>query len=167
MTNPLIVVGVTPHQSSAVVEQALVFASRFDASLLCVHVDASRFVVETRPDGTVVAAPYDPDAGEAIDEVMDPAIIERAESLGAAAGIAVAFLETAGDPARTLGRVAHDRDAAMIVVGTRRASLGGSIREFFSRSVAANLTHRQTRPVVVVPTETVGPKDALPWDEAR
>ncbi|RKR76153.1 universal stress protein [Frondihabitans australicus] len=167
MSNPLIVVGVTSHQSSAVIDQALVFARKFDATLLCVHVDASRFVVETRDDGTVVAAPYDPDAGEAIDEVMDPAIVERAGAQAAAASTLIEFLETAGDPARTLGRIADERDAALIVVGARRASLGGSIREFFARSVAANLTHRQTRPVVVVPVETVGPKDALPWDEAR
>lgn len=166
-TKATIVVGVTASQPRTVVEQALVFARRFDASLVCVQVDPARFVVETRADGIVVAAPFDPDAGEAIDEQVDPDVVAWAEPLAERAGVACRFVATAGDPARQLARVADEVGAILLVVGTRRPTLGGSLREFFAGSVSAGLTHRQRRPVVVVPLDPVSPETNLPWDDAR
>jgi hypothetical protein len=40
------------------------------------------------------------------------------------------------------------------------------MREFFAGSVAVHLAHRQTRPVVVIPTSPVPQGAALPWELA-
>jgi hypothetical protein len=53
----------------------------------------------------------------------------------------------------------------MIVVGSREAGLRGSVREFFAGSVALHLSHRQARPVVVVPLAPVSRAQALPWED--
>ena len=162
-----VVVGVTSTQPHAVVEQALVFARRFDASLVCVQVDSVRFVVDAKDDGTIVAAPFDPDGGDVIDERMDPDIVSFVTGLAERARVDCRFVATAGDPARMLGLVADEVGAILIVVGARRATLGASLREFFTGSVAAGLSHRQHRPVVVVPLSPVSPDATLPWDTAR
>ncbi|BDZ48150.1 hypothetical protein GCM10025867_03910 [Frondihabitans sucicola] len=162
-----LVVGVTSHQPRTVIEQALVFARRFDASLVCVQVDPSRFVVDTKDDGTIVAAPFDPDGGDVVDEGIDPDIVSWAAPLADSAGIACSFVATAGDPARMLAQVADEVGAILIVVGTRRPTLGATVRQFFAGSVSAGLTHRQHRPVVVVPLDPVSPETPLPWDATR
>ncbi len=67
-----------------------------------------------------------------------------------------------GDPASALSGLADTLDAPLIVVGTRRRGLGESVREFFTGSVAARLTHRQQRPVLVVPAPPGHEDEALP-----
>jgi hypothetical protein len=39
------------------------------------------------------------------------------------------------------------------------------VREFFAGSVALHLSHRQARPVVVVPLAPVSRAQALPWED--
>lgn len=52
------------------------------------------------------------------------------------------------------------------MVGTRSRGLGESIREFFTGSVAARLSHRQSRPILVVPLEEPIADDKKdPWAE--
>lgn len=51
----------------------------------------------------------------------------------------------------------------MIVVGTRPAGFRGTVHEFLSGSVAAQLAHHQRRPVVVVPLRPVGIDEPPPW----
>ncbi|WP_284328799.1 hypothetical protein [Demequina litorisediminis] len=51
------------------------------------------------------------------------------------------------------------------MVGTREPGLRGTLHEFFSGSVAAQLSHRQHRPVLVVPLAPVGPEGELPWED--
>jgi hypothetical protein len=53
----------------------------------------------------------------------------------------------------------------MFVVGTRHSGFGGALRKFFGGSVAVRLTHRQWRPVVVVPIEPMDADRRLPWEE--
>lgn len=161
------VVGVTSYQPRAVVEQALVFARRFEASLVCAQVDPARFVVDTAANGSVLAAPFDPDGGDVIEELIDPDVVAWAAPLAERAGVECRFVATAGEPARMLGQIADESGAILIVVGSRRASFGSSLREFFTGSVAAGLAHRQRRPVIVVPLDPVSPETPLPWDEAR
>lgn len=162
-----VVVGVTSSQPRTVVEQALVFARRFGASLVCVQVDPARFVVDSGPDGVVVAAPFDPDGGDVIDEEFDPDVVAWAAPLAERAGVSCRFVATAGDPARMLAQVSDEVGAILIVVGTRRPTLGATVRQFFAGSVSAGLTHRQRRPVVVVPLDPVSPETTLPWDTER
>ena len=40
------------------------FARTFGAALVCAHVDPGRYVIEERPDGTVVSLPLDPELPE-------------------------------------------------------------------------------------------------------
>ena len=159
-----VVVGVVPGQPDAVVRTAARFAASLGADLVCACVDPTRYAIETLPDGTVLTLPIDPDQGDEAAEVVDP---ELHAALAAAlddAGVRWSVRALAGGPAQELSRLAEELDAAMIVVGTREPGLLGSMREFFSGSVAAQLTHRQHRPVLVVPLDPVGPDAALPWE---
>jgi nucleotide-binding universal stress UspA family protein len=71
-----------------------------------------------------------------------------------------------GNPAQALGDLADTLNASMIVVGTREATLRASLQEFINGSVAAQLAHRQHRPVVVIPLAPVPSDQPLPWDPA-
>ena len=161
-----VVVGVVPGQSDDVVIQAALFASRFDAQLVCAFVETSRYVVEELPDGSVRSLPFDPDLPEMRDEVFEPALAAHIDSLLATRNVRWSTRALAGDPARAIGHLAEAVDAAMIVVGTRSRSPRRGIREFFGGSVAAQLAHRQHRPVVVIPLSPVSIEDPLPWEPA-
>ena len=167
MTHPAIVVGVTPWQPDSVVHEALKFAAKLHCVVVCVSVDLSRYVTDTRADGSIIAAPIDSDAGGVIVEEFDPGLATRIRQFAATAEVECEFIASAGDPGRVLTRVAKEHDALMIVVGTRSATFGGTVREFFSGSVAVNLAHRQHRPVLVVPVDPVSGDGALPWDGPR
>ncbi|HEY8912827.1 universal stress protein [Lacisediminihabitans sp.] len=161
-----VVVGIVPGQSDDVVLQAAMFASRFEAQLVCAFVETSRYVVEELADGSVRSLPFDPDLPELRDEVFDPELAAHLGSLLAARNVRWSTRALAGDPARALAHLADAVDAAMIVVGTRRTSPRRGIREFFGGSVAAQLAHRQHRPVVVIPQAPVSIEEPLPWEPA-
>lgn len=63
-----------------------------------------------------------------------------------AAGVETALLE--GRPAEVLARIAEQRDASEIVVGSPRR---GRVRALFGSSVVRKLVAVAARPVVVVP----------------
>ena len=173
---PTLVVGVVAGQPDSVAAQAAALAARLGARLVCATVDPGRYLVEERPDGGIRSAPLDPDlvepeprrdeAGADSDPVdrMDPKLEARLHALLDPTGVRWETRALAGDPARALARLAETLDAMMIVVGTRRAGLGGTLREAFGGSVAVHLAHRQHRPVVVVPLSPVGLDAALPWE---
>ena len=160
-----IVVAVVPGQPVAVLEQAARLADDLDVPLVCANVDPNRYLVSSYVDGTVVALPYDPDLPEVEDETFDPELADHIRSVLAGRGIPYSLQQLAGDPAWSLARLADELDARYIVVGTREAGLRGSLREFFNGSVAAHLTHRQKRPVVVVPLAPVPTAQKLPWED--
>lgn len=162
-TNSCIVVGVFPGQTPEVVDKAAVFAKRFGVGLVCASVDPSRFTVERRGDGSVVASPIDTDIVDTIVEVFDAQLEAQISETLKDRGVEWSVRALAGSPARELSELATELNAAMIVVGTREAGLRGSMREFFNGSVAVQLAHRQHRPVVVVPLRPVLGDDALPW----
>lgn len=158
-----IVVGVVPGQSAAVVKTAATFAHHFGANLVCAFVDASRYAVERYADGTLLTMPLDPDLSDERQEFFDPELEKAIAVALEHHGIPWSTRVLAGGPAVELGRLAEELDARMIVVGTRRPGFRGTIQEFFGGSVAAQLAHRQHRPVVVVPLDPVTGDEALPW----
>ena len=64
-----------------------------------------------------------------------------------------------------LARLADICGVEMIVVGSRRRGVRSGLKEFFAGSVAAQLAHRQHRPVVVVPVHPVAAGTPLPWED--
>lgn len=159
-----IVVGVVPNQPDAVVIEAATLASLFGAELVCAWVDVSSFAVDELPDGSVRSFPYDPDAIDTRTAEFDPGLKARIGTLLDERGVTWSTRVLAGDPARALGHLADRLDAAMIVVGTREATVRATVQEFFGGSVAVHLAHRQHRPVVVIPLSPVSPDQALPWE---
>lgn len=160
-----VVVGVTDQQPSIVVEQAMRFAHRFDAVLVCAHVDESSYVVDEHADGSVSSRPIDPDQPDWDTVAFDDALADRLRGLAQTEQVKVEFRELAGETGRSLTRLAEVLDAEMIVVGSRRGGLRTSVHEFFSGSVAVHLAHRQPRPLVVVPVNPLPEHALAPWEQ--
>lgn len=163
--HPVIVVGVTPAQPDAVLLEAVAFARAFGAELVLAHVDASRFVVVENVDGTVMSLPFDADLHDFEPEPLDPELEARAHRVLDPAGVVWGFRQLAGDPARSIAKLADSTQARAIIVGTRERGIRKGIIEFFNGSVAAALAHRQPRPVIVVPLAPTSSDEPL-WDAA-
>jgi nucleotide-binding universal stress UspA family protein len=161
-----IVVGVVRGQPDEVLVQAAILARKFNATLICASVDMTRYTVEELPDGSVTAFPLDPDAAEVLHEEFDQELADRIQRVLEHEGVTWSLRALAGEPARELSHLAEHVDAALIVVGTRHEGFRGSVREFFSGSVAVHLAHRQHRPVVVIPLSPIPRGTNLPWEES-
>jgi nucleotide-binding universal stress UspA family protein len=164
MVEPVIVVGVLPDQPLWVIQVAGEFARTFRARLVCVTVDATRYVLQDLPDGTLISAPIDPDTGSE-EPMFPPERLEEIDALLEPMGVRWSMRELVGEAATSLMAVADEESALMIVVGTRQNGIGGAVRRFFSGSVAVRLSHRQYRPVVVVPIEPTEEGRRMPWEE--
>lgn len=162
-----VVVGVEVRQQPAVLTTAVTFARRFGAELVCAQVDPNRFAVAERSDGSVISMSIDPELGEERVQEPDPALAAAVTRTLARSGVRWRMCALAGSPVVELDRLAERFDACMIVVGTHAPGARASVREFFNGSVAAQLAHRQHRPVVVVPLDPVGLDAPLPWEEGR
>lgn len=151
-----VVVGVSPGQSAVVWRRAADLAAALGVLMVCAYVDVTTFLIPEPDDG----APAGTDA------LLSGAPKNRDDAENAAAGLAAvlaadldprplqwSFRVLEGEPARSLGRLAEELDAQMIVVGTRQHSLGARLEELLIGSVGAHLTHRQDRPVLVVPVD--------------
>jgi len=158
----VVVAGVQAGQVRDVATVAAQLAERFDVSLVCVTVDPALLQAGTRPDGSAIVEPIDPDTADAQPHPLPAADVATLQQIAATHGVPVEVLTRVGDPARALTNVADERDAVLIVVGTQTGRR--RIAEFFNGSVAARLTHQQHRPVVVVPVDPVGFDEPLPWD---
>lgn len=161
-----VIVGVAPGQSPRIVEQAADFALRFGTELVCAFVDQARLPLSEKADGSVTFASIDPDLADEAEEDFEAELAAEMEHLLKGSGVSWRPLVLAGEVSAALGRLAERLDAVMIVVGTHEHSVGGSIQEFFNRSVATHLAHRQGRPVVVIPTRTPGAQSPLPRSES-
>jgi nucleotide-binding universal stress UspA family protein len=161
-----VIVGVIPDQPPRVLKEAARYAKLFGAPLIVAHVDVTRFVTYEDPDGYVHSAPIDLDiaTGDAQLRIVTEA---TASLLGAAGpdGVEWSVRQLVGDPALAIKHLAEQSQARLIVVGTRRRGFGESVREFFTGSVAARLTHRQSRPVLVVPLEEPVADDEELWPQ--
>lgn len=158
-----IVVGVVVGQPTEVLDTAAIYASRFDAELICVHVDESKYTVDVRPDGSILSMPIDPDTTAEASAEVDPEVHSAIASALQTSPVQWSTRALAGSPAQELSRLAEAVDAVMIIVGVRRAGLSGSLHEFFNGSVAIQLAHHQHRPLVVVPLRS----DALHSDGSQ
>jgi nucleotide-binding universal stress UspA family protein len=160
-----ILVGVTYGQPDTVLRHAAHFARTFGATLICAHVDPGRYVVEERPDGSVVSLPLDPELPELKDTDFDEGLVAQVRTAVADDSIDVSFRELAGDVAYALTRLADICDVELIIVGSRRSGVRAGLKQFLTGSVAAHLAHRQHRPVVVIPLAPVAEGKPLPWEE--
>jgi nucleotide-binding universal stress UspA family protein len=158
-----IVVGVRPEHHDQVVDIAASLAVRLQVGLVCVWVDPTQIGVGLRPDGTEATESIDPDVDEETVPTFPDATRTQIVRVAARHGIAPRFEALAGPAERALVAVAERFDAPMIVVGSQDGGVRRAVREFFNGSVAAWLTHRQHRPVLVVPLEPVGFDQPLPW----
>lgn len=159
-----VVVGVVPDQPDQVVLRAADFATHFNAVLVCASVDVTRYTVDELEDGSVSAFPIDPDVAEVIHEEFDPGLHTRIEQVLKGIDVQWTTRALAGETAHELSRLAEELDSALIVVGTRHEGFRGSLREFFTGSVAVHLAHRQHRPVAVIPLSPTPHGSAMPWD---
>ena len=159
-----VIVGMQPGQPQRVIDEAARYARLLRVPLVVAHVDVTRFVTYEDPDGYVHSAPIDInfDAGTAEFE----AVQTEAGAALEGTGLTWTARQLVGDPALAIKALANKLDAQLIIVGTRKRGIGESIREFFTGSVAARLTHRQHRPVLVVPLqEPVPDTQAEIWTE--
>lgn len=161
ITTGPVVVGLESGRVTPVLPVATGLARRLGTSIVCTTVDPALFFIGLGADGGAMMQPIDPDLLDLERRELPPEDIALAERIAAEHGVAVEFLPAAGDPSHALSRVAEERDASFIVVGTRSGR--HRVTEFLTGSVAARLTHQQHRPVVVVPVEPNGFDDSLPW----
>ncbi|WOF22689.1 universal stress protein [Microbacterium betulae] len=144
-----VVAGAIPGQPPRVLREAAKYAALLHAPLVVTHVDVTRFVTYEDPDGFVQTAPIDIHVDVGAEEL--DAVRQVASEALAGQKVTWAVRQLVGDPALALKHFADKIDARLIVVGTRKRGIGDSIREFFTGSVAARLSHRQHRSILVVP----------------
>lgn len=145
-----IVVGVTHRRAREVVAVAAWYAEQLDADLVCAIVDTS-FSRMAVPEKTgIVPVPEAEGRPRGFPDRLTLEIREELEPRGIAWEGRLLF----GGAAAELTSLAEEVDAVMIVVGTREG-MGGFARELLNGSVAAHLSHRQRRPVLVVPLDPV------------
>lgn len=152
-----VIAGAVPGQSARVVIEAARYARLLSVPLAIVHVDVTRFVTFEDPDGFVHSAPIDLDIGGGDAELAK--VRAAAESALVDCPVPWSVHQLVGDPALAMKHLAERIDAKLLVVGTRKRGFGESVREFFTGSVAARLTHRQHRPVLVIPLGEAVPDD--------
>lgn len=155
-----VVAGIVPGQPAIVIRQSAALAYSLGVGLVFAYVDVTRYLVQDHDGEDDTSAPIDPDgvddAGDA--EGTARSIRERiASELGDGGDENGAhdwsFVTLAGEPARALARLAENVHAGVIVVGTRERGVGARLEEFLVGSVAVHLTHRQHRPVLVIPLD--------------
>jgi nucleotide-binding universal stress UspA family protein len=161
---PPLVVGVMPDQHPEVLRTATQLAARLSAPLLCAYVDEASYLVEWDPARSAHRLSLHPDKND--DDVRAVtleirAVIEDAVGASGDPSINWTLRTLAGDPARALGRLAAETNAPMIVVGTSEKGLAHRISEALNGSVAAWLSHHQSRPVLVVPYRMPAHEDAV------
>lgn len=150
-----VVMGAVPGQPPAVAHRAAELALSLGVPLICAYVDVTSYLADDpggrRPSDPSGARPIDPDGIDDDVEGIAAALKARLGETLDAGGVPWSFVALAGDPARALGRLAEASGASIIVVGTRERGLGARFEELLVGSVAVHLTHRQHRPVLVVP----------------
>lgn len=159
-----LVVAVVPGQPPLVALTAASLARATGApALYFAYVDTSRFVVEELPDGTVRHAPIDPDLEDEVWPSAQASLIREITEVMAGLEVAWHFRYLAGRVDRALTHLARAVDAAAFVVGTH-VGRHHRIADFVNGSVSLQLSHRQHRPVLVVPLSVVDWEDRAPWE---
>lgn len=159
-----IVVGVLPNQHPEVLQTARDLAIKMNAPLVCAYVDEASYLVEWDPAKETHRASLHPEKDDADIAAVRTELKELVASQTDGRSVDWTLRLLAGDPARALGRLAHDVHASMIIVGTPEPGLGHRISEALNGSVASWLSHHQSRPVLIVPSRhaahaAIGPDD--------
>ncbi|WP_029151306.1 universal stress protein [Microbacterium indicum] len=159
-----VIAAVIPDQSPRVLNEAARYAKLLGAPLVIVNVDVTRFISYEDPDGVPHTAPIDINVDAGVEELS--AVKAEAEAAFAGSDVTWVATQLVGDPALAVKHYAEKIDAQLIVLGTRKRGFGESLREFFTGSVAARLSHRQHRPILVVPIDEPVSDDVKdPWGE--
>lgn len=159
-----LVVGVLPDQPALVALTAVNLARATGApALYFAYVDQSRYAHEEFPDGTVRHLSIDPDIDDEVWPEREQQLTRLVASWMDGQDIPWHFRYLAGRVDRALTHLARAVDAAAFVVGphVRRHH---RITDFINGSTAMHLSHRQHRPVVVVPVEVVDWEGRAPWE---
>ncbi|WP_261165638.1 universal stress protein [Microbacterium sp. Marseille-Q6965] len=143
-----VVVGAIPDQNPRVLKEAARYATLMGVPLVVVHVDVTRFVTYEDPDGYVHSAPIDINVDAGAEEFAAVKAVAAEVLDGKAEWTA---RQLVGDPALAIKHFTAKIGARLIVIGTRKRGFGESLREFFTGSVAARLSHRQSIPLLVIP----------------
>lgn len=159
-----IVVGVQPAQPDLVALTAASLARASGAPALYFgYVDTGRVTVEEFADGTVKHQSMNPDV---LDDGEWQRTADRLTAQIAAVmdgqGVPWHLRYLAGRADRALTHLARAVDAAAFVVGTHCGKRRGL--DFLHRSLGVQLTHRQHRPVLVVPLQVVDWRGRAPWE---
>lgn len=157
---PPLLVGMVPGQHPEVLKTAVNLAQKLSVPLLCAYVDEASYLVEWDPARSAHRLSLHPDRNDddirSVTAELKSAITSAIPNGG---GTAWTLRTLAGDPARALGRLASEVNAPMIIVGTPERGFGHRLTEFLNGSVAAWLTHHQSRPVLVVPFRMAAHQD--------
>lgn len=156
---PPLLVGVVPGQHPEVLQTAAALAQKLSAPLLCAYVDEASYLVEWDPARSAHRLSLHPDKD---DDDIRSLTNDLKSAIRSAVGSTFpewTLRTLAGDPARALGRLAAEVNAPMIIVGTPERGFGHRITELLNGSVAAWLTHHQSRPVLVVPFRMAAHED--------
>ncbi len=160
---PPLLVGVMPDQHPEVLRTATQLAARLSAPLLFAYVDEASYLVEWDPARSAHRLSLHPDKDDEVVRGVTMeirAVIDDAVTTAGDPAINWTLRTLAGDPARALARLAAETNAPMIIVGTSERGLAHRISEALNGSVAAWLSHHQSRPVLVVPYRMPAHEDA-------
>lgn len=159
-----IVVGVLPGQSELVALTAASLARATNAPAIYFgYVDTARFTAEEFADGTVRHEPIDPDIEGGDWMVTRDTLTRQLTEVMAGQEVPWHLRYLAGRVDRALTHLARAVDAAAFVIGTHRTR-HRRVPEFLQRSIGLQLSHRQHRPVLVVPLQVVDWKGQAPWE---
>jgi nucleotide-binding universal stress UspA family protein len=148
-----LVVGVLPGQHPEVLQTAASLAKRLALPVICAYVDEASYLVDWDPARTAHRRSLHRDADDAETR-------EATEKLRSGIGancdpfkVEWTLRVLPGDPARSIGRLAEDANALMIVVGAPERGVGHRFSAALKGSVAAWLSHHQEQPVLIVPAK--------------
>ncbi|MGO1234578.1 MAG: universal stress protein [Microbacterium gubbeenense] len=159
-----VIAAVIPDSPARVVTEAARYAELLGAQLAVVHVDVTRFVTYEDPDGAPHTAPIDINVDAGVEELAE--VTSQVSKALEGRNVTWSTTQLVGDPALAIKHFANKIDAPLIVIGTRKRGFGESLREFFTGSVAVRLSHRQHRPLLVVPLGEPVDDDAPVFDES-
>lgn len=159
-----LVVGVVPGQSPLVALTAVSLARATGAPVLYfAHVDTSRYADAEHPDGSVTHLSIDPDLDDEQWREREAALTDLVRGWMSDEQLPWHFRYLAGRPDRALTHLARAVDAAGFVVGSH-VRRHNRLADFLNGSVSMQLSHRQHRPVVVVPVSVVDWEGRAPWE---
>ncbi|MHC6591807.1 universal stress protein [Arthrobacter sp. C152] len=159
-----LLVGLMPRQHPEVLQTAAALAAAVGAPMVCAYVDEASYLVDWDPSRSAHRMSLRPDAGVKELRVLAAGLEERIREVVGAAPAGRAAVEwtlrtLTGDPARSLGRLAAEVEAPMIIVGTSERGFSHRLSEALNGSVGAWLSHHQNRPVLVVPYHKAAHED--------